>query len=159
MPYWRSETVRLKMFGRLARAEAGSALAEMAIIVPVMILLLIGLIELGRYAQYSIVVGNAAHAGVQYGAQTLGTAANQAGMEAAARNDAGIPGVNAHAKSFCQCADGTPANCASATDCASTHRLVFVQVDTDGTFTSIVHFPGVPQSQTITSTAIMRVAQ
>jgi hypothetical protein len=106
------------------------------------------------------VVGNAARAGVQYGAQTLGTAANIPGMQAAATNDAGIATVKAQAFKYCQCADGTASTCApSPTDCASSHRLVFVRVDTTGTFNSIVHFPGVPQSQTITSTAIMRVAQ
>jgi Flp pilus assembly protein TadG len=151
--------VRLKVLGGLARAEAGSALAEMAVIVPVLVLLLIGLIELGRYAQYSIVVANAARAGVQYGAQTLGTAANRTGMESAAKNDAGnVTGVNAHASQFCQCADGSASTCLQ-TDCASSHRLVFVQVDTSGTFQSLVHFPGIPASQTITSSAIMRVAQ
>jgi hypothetical protein len=148
------------MVGRLARAEAGYALAEMAIIVPVLVLLLIGLIELGRYAQYSIVVGNAARAGVQYGAQTLGTAANFTAMETAAKNDAGnIAGVDAHASKFCQCADGTASPQCLPTDCATSHRLVFVQVDTIGKFQSMLHFPGVPQSQTITSRAIMRVAQ
>jgi Flp pilus assembly protein TadG len=152
--------VRLKVLGRLARADAGSALGEMAVIVPVLVLLLIGLIELGRYAQYSIVVGNAARAGVQYGAQTLGTAANLTGMEGAAKNDAGnLAGVNAHASQFCQCADGTASPQCLGTDCASSHRLVFVQVDTSGTFQSLVHFPGIPASQTITSSAIMRVAQ
>jgi hypothetical protein len=147
------------MLGRLARAEAGAALAEMAIIVPVLVLILIGLVELGRYAQFSIVVANAARAGVQYGAQSLGSAANFTGMETAAKNDAGNPAVNAHASKFCQCADGTASPQCLPTDCATSHRLVFVQVDTSGIFPSMLHFPGLPQSQTITSTAIMRVAQ
>ncbi len=152
--------MRLKILGRLARAEAGSALAEMAVIVPVLVLLLIGLIEVGRYAQYSIVVGNAARAGVQYGAQNLGTAKDASGgMETAALNDAGnIAGVTATATQYCRCSDGSTSTC-QPTDCASSHQLVFVQVDVTGTFQSLLHFPGVPQSQTITSRAIMRVAQ
>jgi Flp pilus assembly protein TadG len=144
---------------RLARAEAGSALAEMAVIGPVLVLLLIGLIELGRYAQFSIVVGNAARAGVQYGAQNLGTAANLNGMAAAATNDAqNIPELNAQATQFCQCADGTASAC-QPTDCAGTHQVVFVQVDANAAFRSMLHFPGVPATQTIKSRAVMRVAQ
>ncbi len=144
---------------RLARADSGSAIAELAVIAPLLVLLLIGLIEVGRFAQYSIVVANAARSGAQYGAQNLGTAADLTGMAAAARNDAqNITGLSATAVQFCRCADGTSSTCLP-TDCGTSHRLVFVQVDATGTFTSILHFPAVPASQTITSRATMRVAQ
>jgi Flp pilus assembly protein TadG len=150
---------RLRMLARSARADGGSAIAEMAVMAPMLVLLLIGLVEVGRYAQYSIVVGNAARAGVQYGAQNLGTAANLTGMQTAALNDAqNVAGMSATASQFCQCADGTASACLPA-DCATSHRVVFVQVDARGTFASLVHYPGVPSSQTITSRAVMRVAQ
>lgn len=140
-------------------SEAGSAVAELALIAPLLVVLVIGLIELGRFAQYSILVANAARAGVQYGAQNLGTALDFAGMQTAAKNDAqNITGVSATASQFCSCADGTASTCLP-TDCASSHQLVFVRVDAAGTFQSILHFPGIPGSQTITSRAVMRVAQ
>lgn len=151
-------TRSIRNLASLARGEAGSALAEMAVIAPVLVLLLIGLIELGRYAQFSIIVSNAARAGVQYGSQNLGTAMNFGGMQAAATNDAQNAQVRATATQFCQCADGTASSCL-ATDCASSHQVVFVRVDVTANFQSILHFPGVPGSQTITSSAIMRVAQ
>lgn len=144
---------------RGARGEAGSALAEMAVIAPLIMLVLIGLVELGRYAQFSVIVGNAARAGVQYGSQNLGTADDTSGMQSAAVTDAqSISGVSATATQFCRCADGSTSTCQS-TDCPNSHRLVFVQVDVSGTFTSILHMPGVPSSQRITSRAVMRVAQ
>jgi Flp pilus assembly protein TadG len=151
--------VNVQTLRRLARADSGSAIAELAVIAPLLVLLVIGLIEVGRFAQYSILVANAARAGAQYGAQNLGTAADFAGMQAAAQNDGqNTAGLSATASQFCRCADGTTSTCLP-TDCSSSHRLVFVQVDATGTFQSILHFPYVPTSQTITSRVAMRVAQ
>jgi Flp pilus assembly protein TadG len=149
----------LKKVRRSVRADGGSAIAEMAVIAPLVVLLLVGLIEVGRFAQYSIVVGNAARAGVQYGSQNLSTAADLTGMQSAALSDAqNISGLSATATQFCRCADGTSSTCQSG-DCATSHRLVFVQIDATGTFASLLRMPYVPTSQTITSRAVMRVAQ
>jgi Flp pilus assembly protein TadG len=149
----------LKKMLRLARADGGSAIAEMAVIAPLLVLLLVGLIEVGRFAQYSIMVGNAARAGVQYGSQNLATAADLTGMQSAALADAqNVGGLSATATQFCRCADGTSSTC-QPTDCAASHRLVFVQIDATGTFSSLLRLPYVPTSQTITSRAVMRVAQ
>jgi Flp pilus assembly protein TadG len=151
--------MNVQVLRRLARAESGSAIAELAVIAPLLVILVIGLIEVGRFAQYSILVANAARAGAQYGAQNLGTAADIAGMQAAAQSDGqNTAGLSATAIQFCRCADGTASTC-QPTDCSSSHRLVFVQVDATGTFQSILHFPYLPTSQTITSRSAMRVAQ
>lgn len=149
----------LKKVKRSTPAERGSAIAEMAVIAPLVMLLLIGLMEMGRYAQISVVVANAARAGVQYGAQNLSTADDSSGMVSAASNDAqGVSGLTITPTHFCRCADGTTSSC-GATDCPLSHRLVFVQVDVSGTFSSMLHMPGVPNSQTVTSRAVMRVPQ
>lgn len=145
-----------------ARCESGSALAEMAVVLPMLVLLLIALVEIGRFGSYTIMAGNAARAGVQYGAQNTITADDLAGMQAAAKSDAGNdPGLTATASTFCTCADGSASTCA-ATDCASSHRLVYVQVVTTGTWRSITSFPGLPASLrnlTVQGKAVMRVAQ
>ena len=144
-----------------AANDEGSALAEMAIILPMLALLIAGSIEVGRYGYYSIVVGNAARAGVQYGAQTLGTAADDAGMRASALNDGQhLTGLDATASHTCRCADGTASNCASG-DCPTSHRIVFVQVAATGTFGSLLNYPGLPASVrtiTVNNTATMRVS-
>jgi Flp pilus assembly protein TadG len=147
------------MMRGLRRADGGSAIAEMAIVAPLIMLLLLGLVEVGRYAQFSILVGNAARAGVQYGAQNLGTADDTAGMQSATLNDAqNLTGLSATPSQFCRCSDGTSSTC-QPTDCAASHRLVYVQVDATGTFQSLLHLPYIPSSQTITSRAVMRVSQ
>ena len=146
----------------LARGDSGSALAEIALVLPMLVLLLIGLIEVGRFGSYIIMTGNAARAGVQYGAQNTITANDPIGMKNSAKNDAqNDTGLTANAITFCQCADGTGSTCL-VTDCASSHRLIFVEVDTTGTWQSLTNFPYLPASlRTITvhGKAVMRVAQ
>ncbi len=146
----------------LRSADKGSALAEMAIIAPLLVLLLIGLMEVGRFGNYTILVGNAARAGVQYGAQNLITAADIAGMQTSALNDGqNVTGLTAAASNRCECADGTASQCLP-TDCPNSHRIVFVQVITTGTMPSLTNYAGLPDSLrtiTVTGKAIMRVAQ
>lgn len=50
----------------------------MALLTPLLLTLLIGIIELGRYAYLSILVGNAARAGAAYGAQSLAQSSDTA---------------------------------------------------------------------------------
>ena len=118
--------------------DAGAALVEMTLVAPLLILLLIGIVEVARYATFAIMVGNASRAGVQYGAQNLVLALDNNGMQNAATNDAqNITGLGpVVATHFCRCADGSASTCQS-TDCATSHRLVYVQVTVSGNFTSI----------------------
>jgi Flp pilus assembly protein TadG len=141
-------------------ADAGAALVEMTLIAPFLIMLLIGIVEVARYATFAIMVGNAARAGVQYGAQNMVLAMDSAGMANAAKNDAqNIAGLsNPTATYFCKCSDGTSSTC-QPTDCSTSHRLVYVQVTVSGTFTSMLHFWGVQNTFPVTSQATMRVAQ
>lgn len=145
----------------LTRADAGAALAELVIIAPMLLLLLIGLIEAGRAGDKAIRVGNAARAGVQFGAQNIATAGDFQGIQNSANADAQDSAVTSIASNSCQCADGTASTCLQG-DCATSHRIVFVQVISTGTWSSLMNYNGLPaslKSFTITSTAIMRVAQ
>lgn len=155
------QTARRKIHGMrwMLTAEGGQNLLEFALFVPVILLLLVGAIEIGRLAYLSILVNNAAHAGVQYGAQSLATASDNTGMQNAALNDGqNIAGLTAAASYFCTCADGSSSAC-QPTDCAGSHRLVYVQVNTTGQFQSLFAFPGLPASYTVSGQAVMRVAQ
>ena len=90
---------------RASRGDAGAALVEMTIVAPLLILLLIGIVEVARYATFAIMVGNAARAGVQYGAQSMVLALDSSGLQNAAKNDAqNIAGLqNPSAGYFCKC--------------------------------------------------------
>jgi Flp pilus assembly protein TadG len=135
---------------------------ELALVLPILLLLLVGVIEIGRFSYYSILVSNAARAGAQYGAQGLATAADQNGMETAATNDGeSIAPLSATAKRTCGCtgtlaglSDTCPATCT-----LPNHALVYVEVTARGTFNSMFNYPGLPTTIDLSSTEKMRVAQ
>lgn len=146
----------------LMRTDAGSALVEMLLIAPVLLILLIGLIEVGRIDDFAIRVGNAARAGVQFGAQNEATAGDTQGMQNAANTDAQNSSITSVAvPTYCKCADGTASTCQQG-DCATSHRLQWVKVTASGTFSTGLNSLFLPVSLrtiTISQTAIMRVAQ
>src|ERR1700722_2857907 len=77
----------LRRRSTVRQGAAGQSLVELALVLPILLLLMIGIIEVGRFAYYSILVSNAARAGAQYGAQGLVNAADAAGIQTAAAND------------------------------------------------------------------------
>jgi Flp pilus assembly protein TadG len=144
--------------------ERGQSLVELAFVVPLLLLLMVGIIEIGRFAYYSILVASAARAGAQYGAQSLATAADTTGISTAGTNDA--PGITAPntltvtSKQRCGCRTATLGNCGALVVCAKPeHPLVYVQVTANGSFDSLFNYPGLPGTLKVTSIEEMRVAQ
>lgn len=137
-------------------------MAELVIISPLLLLLLLGLMQAGAAGNFAIAVGNAARAGVQYGAQNHTTAADIAGMQTAATDDAGVAGVTAVASYFCQCADLTASTCGQSGACSTNHQNLYVQVVVTGTMPSLVDYAALPaglRTVSITRTSTMRVTQ
>jgi hypothetical protein len=140
----------------IAQAERGQSIIELALILPLLLLLLVGTIEIGRFAYYSILVSNAARAGAQYGAQNLATAADTIGIQTAARND-GLATLTVTSLQECGCSGLALGGCPAGGLCAN--PLVYVEVTAKQTFASLFHYPGLPASMTLTSTVKMRVSQ
>lgn len=150
-----------RLFGH---PKAGLAIVEFALAIPLLLLILVGLVETGRFAYYSILVGNAARAGVQYGAQNISNAQDDTGMQGAAKADAqNVAAINAQSGRICQCTNGTTTtalNCNTGTcPLSGYHRIIYVWVTASGTFTSLFRYPAIPQSFTISRTATMRVSE
>jgi Flp pilus assembly protein TadG len=137
-------------------AEHGQSLVELALVLPVLLMLLVGTIEIGRFAYYAILVSNAARAGAQYGAQSLTTSADTAGIRTAARND-GLATLTVTPTQLCGCTATALGGCPAGGFCAN--PLVYVEVTTSGTFASLFSYPGLPRNLTLTSTVKMRVSQ
>ena len=87
---------------------------EFAILAPVLILLVIGVIEIGRYMYFGIVAAHMAESGARYGAQSLGTAADVAGMRTAAIADGSGLGWSVLPAKSCSQA-GSVVGCPAAT--------------------------------------------
>jgi Flp pilus assembly protein TadG len=158
-------TSRRRWFA-IPRSEGGQSLVELALITPMFLLLLVGIIEIGRFSYYSILVANAARAGAQYGALSLATAADGAGIKTAAENDGqNVTGLSVdNPTQLCGCSAAIVSGSAPGTACPATctppdHGLVYVQVTATGTFSSLFNYPGLPTTFTVSSTEKMRVAQ
>lgn len=147
---------------RRSRAQAGAALLEFVIVTPFLALLLVGLIETARYAYFAIVVGNAARAGVQYGAQNGSTALDTAGMQAAARADGAnhVASLSVTSSHACYCWNGTAKTATSCTPvptCASGHPVMYVTVTATGTAHALLNYYLIPSTMTVSQSATMRI--
>jgi Flp pilus assembly protein TadG len=124
---------KLNLFKRSSwRSGRGQALVELALILPLLVLLLLGAVEFGRFAYLAIELANAAKAAAQYGAQKSLNGADVTGMQLVASQDA--PEVTSQCTNFtttigatsCACVTGGASSasaCISAA-CASPSYIV-----------------------------------
>jgi Flp pilus assembly protein TadG len=152
---------------RLPRGfKRGQSAVELALLSPVLALLLLVVVDLGRLFYLSIEVNSGARAGVQYGAQNSGTAVDNAGMVQAAKQDAADIGgtwwgtatnFTATAKHFCQCADGSASSCGSGA-CGGGQQYTLVEVDTTASCKPMFSYVGLPATITLKGKAVMRAS-
>lgn len=144
--------------GQIGSRRNGQTLVELALLLPLLLLLLVGVTEIGRYAYFDILVSNAARAGAQYGAQSLIQAADSDGIIAAAHND-GLNSMTITPTQQCTCVSGNTPTAAGCGTGACPRPLVYVQVVATDTYSSLFNYPGLPAQMTLTSTVTMRVSQ
>ncbi len=143
---------------RFIRSQDGSSVVECALLAPVFVFLLIGLIETGRYCYFAILAAHAAHAGAQYGAQDTKTADDGSGMAYAAREDAMyLSNWTVSATHLCSTNAAALATCSTSAS-LPTNTIYYVKVQVAGTFSSLLNYPGIPTNVAISGSAIMRVA-
>lgn len=158
--FFRSQYATSKRRHARKSRETGQTLLELALLLPLLLLLLVGLFEVGRFAYYSIEVSNAARAAVQYGAQSLADSKDTVGLTQAARNDsADLSGITVTPTTLCACSETPSAYVPCPALACAGHPVVFLQVDTNANITPLFHYPGFPVVFTANGHAIMRVAQ
>jgi Flp pilus assembly protein TadG len=141
------------------RRSRGQSAVELAMAIPVLVLLLVAGADFGRIFYMSIGVNDAARAGAQYGSQTVITAADSTGMVAAAKTDgSNLTNLTATA-SQCTCASSATVAACPSGYCTNAPQATFVEVDTQGVFQTLVNYPGIPSSTTLSGKAIMQVQQ
>jgi Flp pilus assembly protein TadG len=142
------------------RSERGASAVELALALPLLAIVLIGTIDFGRLFYRAMTVTHGARAGAQYGAQSVGKATDHNGMRdaaiAAASDAAGA--FTAAATHFCTCftvALGESGQIPCTQVCTGQLR-VYTQVTGTAGFTTIVNYPGIPHTVSITRTVQMR---
>ena len=143
---------------RLRTSERGSAMVELAVVLPVLVLLAIGVMDYGRVYFTSIAVANAARAGAEWGAfARAGSYLEDANMQNFAKLDgAEIAPITVTSNHVCMCG-GTTVGC-TGTTCPSGYGtpIVLVEVTATKTVALLLRYPGLPPSVTITRTATFR---
>jgi Flp pilus assembly protein TadG len=144
-------------FRRLCKSESGASLLELALVIPVLLLISMFAVDFGMEWYVGMEVINAAHAAAEYAAQHP---ADTAGMTDAAQQSApNLTNLVVSAPTYgCECGNGTSysASCASPPACAS-GTVNKVQVTTSATYHSLVHWGSDTKgSFTPTYTATMR---
>lgn len=156
---WRS---RLNKRRLLLSEESGSALVELAFLMPMLLLVLVGAAEFGRLAYLETQLTDAAYAGVAYASGSHGTASSLGNISAvAASAHASLAQLTTASSLSCTCSDGTSTTCATAALlCVSPARIIeFVQVNTSATVTPIFNYPGVSSNWVLHGQATMRVVE
>ncbi|SDF83325.1 TadE/TadG family type IV pilus assembly protein [Terriglobus roseus] len=140
----------------LAQRQDGNSLIETALVLPVLLLLLAGAVDIGRGFRAAMIVNAAARTGTAYG---IHYPTDVAGMKLAAQTDAStLITVKPVATYGCECSDGTSAiaSCSSEPTCSSSMNSVYyVELDTSSTYTPLLPWPGI--STTIPLTAKVRL--
>ena len=131
----------------------------MAVIAPFLVLILLAAADFGRMFYMSVQLRGAARAGAQYGSQSNTTWSDTAGMQAVALSQLHLIGASPTASaSGCLC--GSTPQCSSSYDCTDLGSTgAYVSVTTSAVFKTIVTYPGIPSSVTLTGSAIMAVQQ
>ena len=156
---------------RYAERCRGVSVTELALVLPLSLVLFIGILDFGRVYYSAIAVSHAARAGVQYGAQDNIKSGDFAGMRQAASDALGdVSNFTVTACRYCRCADGTGTctSCSASADgcstgsgclgtCGSGAPQVFVQVTVDKVFTTLFPYPGLPSTADLNRKATMRV--
>jgi Flp pilus assembly protein TadG len=148
-----------------AGSERGSSLVEFGLMIPVLGLLLLGVVDMGRAFYLSIEVSNAAYAGARYGSQNY---TDTTGMQNAAIADAtDVAGLTATATYGCVCSQSTTTSsgnnkCTSPPTCTGNGNWVvyYATVTTSATYTPLfTHWPGLPTSIPLGGSATIRAGQ
>ncbi|HET6572411.1 MAG TPA: TadE/TadG family type IV pilus assembly protein [Fimbriiglobus sp.] len=134
-----------------SRRRCGASAAEFAVVLPVLLLIVLGLIDFGRFAYYHVAVTNAARAGAEYAIMTPYVPAAQAAWNARVQETARDEMTNQIGYD--------PADLTTATT-VTVERTGLRRVRVEATYASfqtVTSWPGIPSSLTIRSAVTMRV--
>ncbi len=137
------------------RGIRGVATVEMAMILPVALLFLLGTIDFGRIYYEGITLASAARSGTSYGSLSVELSSDSMRIKQLGEEDSqDLSGVTVTVEHFCECANGSQVSC--ETVCGEGPPRVYVKVTAQKTFNTLFPYPGIPNSVTIQRIAYMR---
>lgn len=119
---------------RLRLGDRGNILVEFALALPILFLLLVGLLDLGRYGLQKSALVHGAREGAQYGMIAYSDSTN---INATAVNATALTGVTATNNVFCECIAGTTVACTTTCGSGQTFKR-YITVTTSKSFASVL---------------------
>jgi Flp pilus assembly protein TadG len=131
-------------------------------------MLVVGTVDFGRVFYKGMAVAQAARAGAEYAAQSVDKSTDTTGVKSAAENavasDLTLADGDITLSRTCECATDagafsatSPANTCAGSPCTSGHLVITVSVTAAKTFTTMVNYPLIPHTVSITRATKIRV--
>ena len=147
-----------KLRWRNRNRRLGGALLELAVSVPVLMLIVWGTVDFGRAFYYSVTVSNAAETGAFFGSQDLFYSGRHSQSSAAATQDASDVGtVTVTSDRVCLCPNGASVNCVTGNCTGYGAPRVYARCNVERTFNTLVNLPDIPDLFTVRRRVFMRV--
>ena len=140
------------------RRRSGNAAMELAFIAPTLVVMMVGIADYGMALYRDMQVQHAAQAGAEYAIRNGFNATSITAAVTGATAFAGVAASPAPVKS-CGCPSGTTittATCGSTCTAGSTAG-VYVTVSAQGTYTTILPYPGIANSFTLNAASTVRI--
>ncbi len=138
------------------KSRRGGAAVELAVLFPVILLMLIGIVDYGRILYTWVTVSNAARAGAEYGQQRVDMWPDSASQNAAAQVDGNQAGtLTLDSRMVCECA-GAPQACTAGSCLGGAAPEVYIRTSATKTVNMFLSYPGLPSTVTISKVAYMR---
>jgi Flp pilus assembly protein TadG len=136
------------------RCNSGSVAVSTALIAPLLILMISGVVDLGRAAYDATSLAGAVRAGGQY---ALRAPNDDAGIKLAVKTASTLSDgtVTVTTQQFCECPDGTSTNC-SASTCGSVTMRKFVRVSATLPFSKIMTSSAIVVPSSLSAQAVVR---
>lgn len=141
---------------RLRRQEGGNAIIEVSLILPILVLMLLAVVDLGLVLEQAMIVADSARAGAEF-ATPWANAANTSGMAAvAAQSAVGVAGYSAAAVNVCTCAPAGQAVSCNNRCSSGAAPAQYAQVTGSASVPLIFGIQGFPAAIPVSSTATVR---
>ena len=140
------------------KQSKGTAVVELALMIGILMLILMGTIDVARVFYAAVTVDDASRAGAQYGIRSNAFSGHVSGIELAVADNAQDLGTLTTSRElYCLCEDSTTKIPCATTTCTEGVPQAYVRVETQGTFNTAFGYPGLPHAIPLSSATTFRV--
>jgi Flp pilus assembly protein TadG len=146
---------------RQRHSERGASIAELAVAIPILFLIMLGAVDFGRVWSEGLALSNAVRAGAQWGSESTEAVKDFEGIKRSVLDD--LEGTidpseiaSIAVTRFCECSDGSSVDCDDR--CGLVQPRTYVQVRIDKKFETLFRYPGIPKEVNLVRQARCRAS-